>query len=47
VEKEANGANRSIVREFRGVTADTSLKIDLKSISGRTLLSGVELVQEE
>lgn len=47
VVKEANGANRAIVREFKGVLASTSLNIELKAIKGRTLLSGVEIVVEE
>lgn len=47
VAKEANGTNRAIVREFKGVQADTSLNIDLKAIDGRTLLSGVEIIAEE
>ncbi|QDU06703.1 PQQ-binding-like beta-propeller repeat protein [Gimesia aquarii] len=47
VVKEANGANRAIVREFKGVLASTSLGIELKAIKDRTLLSGVEIVVEE
>ncbi len=44
--KEADGSNRAIVREFKGIEASTSLKIDLNAIAGRTLLSGVEIVAE-
>jgi len=47
VAQAANGVNRAIVREFKGVRADTSLNIGLKAIAGRTLLSGVEIVAEE
>ena len=47
VAQEAKGTNRAIVREFKGIQADRSLTIDLKAISGLTLLSGVEIVAEE
>lgn len=47
VVKEAEGTNRAIVKEFKGVLATTTVNIDLKAISGRTLLSGVEIVVEE
>lgn len=45
--EEADGINRAIVREFKGVKASGSLKIDLNAISGRTLLSGVEISVED
>ncbi|WP_298869388.1 malectin domain-containing carbohydrate-binding protein [uncultured Gimesia sp.] len=47
VVKEAAGSNRAIVREFKGVQASNSLKIDLNSITGRTLLSGIEIMIEK
>ncbi len=45
--KAAKGSNRAIVREFKGIQASTSLKIDLKAITGRTLLAGVEIISAE
>ncbi len=47
VVKEAEGVNRAIVKEFKGVLATTTVNIDLKAITGRTLLSGVEIVVEK
>jgi len=47
VAKEANSSNRAIVREFKGISATKSLKIDLKASTGRTLLSGVEIIVED
>jgi outer membrane protein assembly factor BamB len=47
VVKAAGGANRAIVREFKGVRCSTSLQVDLTANKGRTLLSGVEIVVEK
>ena len=47
VVKAAEGANRAIVREFKGIPASSNLKVELTPIKGRTLLSGVEIVVEE
>ena len=47
VAKETSGSNRAMVREFKGIEATTNLKIDLNTITGRTLLSGVEIVVED
>ncbi|MFH1300669.1 MAG: PQQ-binding-like beta-propeller repeat protein [Planctomycetota bacterium] len=47
VVKTAEGANRAIMREFKGIPATTELNIELTPIKGRTLLSGVEIVVEE
>ncbi|MBL4886701.1 MAG: PQQ-binding-like beta-propeller repeat protein [Planctomycetaceae bacterium] len=46
ITKQAKGSNHAIVHEFKGIQATTSLKIDLIAITGRTLLSGVEIVAE-
>lgn len=43
----AEGANRAIIREFKGIPASRNLKVELTPIKGRTLLSGVEIVVEE
>lgn len=47
VVKAAEGTNRAIVREFKGILAASNLKVELMPIKGRTLLSGVEIVVEE
>ncbi|MCA9017066.1 MAG: hypothetical protein KDA77_17170, partial [Planctomycetaceae bacterium] len=47
VVKAAEGTNRAIVREFKGIPAASNLKVELTPIKGPTLLSGVEIVVEE
>ena len=44
--KAANGSNRAVVCEFKDIQAATRLKIDLKAITGRTLLNGVEILAD-
>jgi len=41
---EAGGRNRGIVREFANVTASTDITVALKATSGRSVLSGIEIV---
>ena len=42
----ANGSNRSIVREIKGVSVKETLEIVLTPKAGKTLLAGVEFVAE-
>ena len=44
--KEAGGAQRILVKEFRGIKAVTDVTITFASKNGSTLISGVELVEE-
>lgn len=44
VAKESGGRHRAIVRQFTDVEADSKLRIDLKAVRGRAILSGVEIV---
>ncbi len=39
-------ANRSVIKEFRGIQAGQELRIDLLPTTGRTLISGVEVRAE-
>ncbi len=43
IAKFANGINKGIVKEFKNIKIDNFLKIELKSISGKTLISGIEV----
>ena len=43
---EAGGANRSVVKEFRGVLAKDALKLEFAAVSGATLLCGLEIIAE-
>ncbi len=43
---QAGGSHRAVVHEFKGIKASTTLKLDLKPIAGRTLLSGIEIMAE-
>lgn len=42
----SGGRNVGFVREFRGIVADESVDIDFRSIVGKTLLCGVEIVND-
>lgn len=44
VARESGGRNVAMVREFKGVNAGGSLKIDLTPSAGRPVLSGIEVV---
>lgn len=46
IARESNGSHSAVVHEFTGVTAGRTLKVDLKARTGRTVLSGVEVVAE-
>ena len=46
IAQQAAGSSKAIVREFNGVKASTKLQINLKAITGQTLLSGIEIVAE-
>ncbi|MFH1923737.1 MAG: PQQ-binding-like beta-propeller repeat protein, partial [Planctomycetota bacterium] len=43
---QAGARNRTVVREFPGVTADKELTIGLKATAGKPILSGVQIVAE-
>jgi hypothetical protein len=43
---ESGKNNKEVIRSFSGIKAGKSLKIDLIPVTGNTLLSGIELVQE-
>ncbi|MCY1719646.1 PQQ-binding-like beta-propeller repeat protein [Prolixibacteraceae bacterium Z1-6] len=45
--KEAGAANKEVVKSFSGIEAGKTLKINLTSVKGNTLISGIELVQEK
>lgn len=45
--KEAGKTDTEIVKSFHGIKAGKILKVDLTSIQGNTLISGIEIVQEE
>ena len=44
--KEAGGAARAVVKEFKGIRITGSLNIELAADRGQTLLSGVEIERE-
>jgi hypothetical protein len=44
VVREAGGRGRVLIKEFENVPAGASLTIELTPVTGRTLLSGVEVV---
>lgn len=43
---EAGTANRSVIKEFRGVRAKDALKLEFVSVTGATLLCGLEIIAE-
>ena len=45
--KEAGKPDKEVVKSFQGVKIGNSVKIDLIPISGNTLISGIELIQEK
>lgn len=47
VAAEAGGANKSVMKEFKGIRASNSLKVELSAAAGETLLCGVEVVAEK
>ena len=47
IARESGGRHIALVREFRGIVAGASLKLDLTPKSGRPVLSGIEVVAEE
>ncbi|MEO2031563.1 MAG: PQQ-binding-like beta-propeller repeat protein [Planctomycetaceae bacterium] len=47
VSKDSGGRHSALVREFTDVEAGASIQIDLKPISGRALLCGVEIVSSD
>ncbi len=46
VAREAGGRHRAVVREFRGIRIESSLKVDLTSKVGKTVICGVEVISE-
>ncbi len=46
IRKDAGGAKKTIYKEFKGIQVTDSLDITLQSVSGKTLLSGVEVIAE-
>jgi len=44
--KEAGKTDKEVIKSFHGVKAGKKLKIDLIPHKGNTLISGIELVQE-
>ena len=44
--KAAGGANRAVVREFKGVRITDNLELSFKAGRGKALLCGIELVAE-
>jgi outer membrane protein assembly factor BamB len=47
IARESGGRHIALVREFRGIVAGASLKLDLTPKAGRPILSGIEVVAEE
>ena len=45
--KEADGAQRILVKEFRGVKADTEVTISFASKNGPSVISGIEILAEK
>ena len=45
--KEAEGKDRTIIRQFSGIEVQGALDIELEATQGVPLLSGVELIREE
>ncbi len=45
--KEAGKTDKEIVKSFRGVNAGKTIKVDLIPVKGNTLISGIELTQEQ
>ena len=46
ISSAAKGVRKGVMKEFKGVFVDKSLKITLEPISGETLLSGIEMILE-
>jgi len=44
--KEAGKTDKEIIRSFAGIKAGKNLKIDLTPVKGNTILSGIELIEE-
>ncbi|MCA9121030.1 MAG: PQQ-binding-like beta-propeller repeat protein [Planctomycetaceae bacterium] len=44
--KEAGGAMQSIVRETNSLSVGSELRVDLTELTGKTLLSGIEVIRE-
>ncbi len=44
---EAGGAMRSVVKEFSGVPLDGRMELELTPVTGKPLLSGIELIAED
>lgn len=44
--REAGQKDKEIIKSFAGIKAGKTLKIDLTPVSGNTILSGIELIQE-
>ena len=47
IAQAAGKLKKTTIKEFQGITAEGEIIIDLKSVSGQTLLSGVEILQEK
>jgi hypothetical protein len=45
--RDADGPNRSLVKTFADIAADTELRITLTAKTGKTLLGGVEIITQE
>jgi hypothetical protein len=44
--KEAGGKDTEVIKTFTGITAGSTLKIEMRPQKGNTFLSGIELIQE-
>ena len=40
-------SNKEIIKTFKGIQADSILKIEMEPIKGNTILSGIELIEEK
>jgi hypothetical protein len=44
---EAGKCDTEVVKSFKGIKAGKTMKIDLVSRQGNTIISGIEIVQEK
>ena len=47
VVKEAGKPRKGVTKEFKGVSCKGSVKVDFTPLSGKPILSGIEIVREE
>ncbi len=47
VAAQAGGANRAVVKEFKGVRVTDALAVSMKAAKGKALLCGVDIIREE